>query len=379
MKNVKKGLMILLITGALVLCSACGGARVSMSKSLYVVNETGVTLTSLTLDVEGKPLEEPIEILDGPLEAGGTLETVISLPEKQAKKGDWTVFAVTEDGAEASQPFTVGDMNPHGDNPVQGFYVRWFEEGSGGHYSAGVSFQSLEDYMYDLSEKEAEIQEQDLPDEAVGQEQSSDFAGVWESISGSFAREDSSQYDNGTLLMKYLSDGCVLFELRLMRGSESEDQAETLELSSVLAAEEDGTASYEPESENTPPFHIGFSLSEDGEQVTVTHTGELSVSPDGVYDFIASDFEVSELSAAALLEYLPTATTSLNSNNGPYSFQYPEESDGDQFFPVQAVFDDTGAVLAKFLIAGDLSAVYRADDDIEPVLIFGKDDGMEQR
>lgn len=40
---------------------------------------------------------------------------------------------------------------------------------------------------------------------------------------------------------------------------------------------------------------------------------------------------------------------------------------------MEATFDDTGVVLAKFLIAKDLSAVYRVDDDIDPFLIFGSD------
>ena len=43
----------------------------------------------------------------------------------------------------------------------------------------------------------------------------------------------------------------------------------------------------------------------------------------------------------------------------------------DWFYPIDATFDDSGEYLAKFLVAKDLSAVFRVDDDIEPVLIYG--------
>lgn len=200
-----------------------------------------------------------------------------------------------------------------------------------------------------------------------------DLAGpeVWESISGSFAREDSSQYNNGELQIKYLSNNCAMFEFRLMEGSESEDSAESIVLPFVLLVGEDGMGRYESLPAAQKPFAIDFALSKNGKQVTVTHTGEISISPDGVYKYTNSSLEVSEVSAIAILDHLPTAATSLNSNNGAYTIKYPEELIADWFYPVQAVFNDTQAVLAKFMIAKDLSAVYRTDDDIEPVLIFG--------
>ncbi len=198
-----------------------------------------------------------------------------------------------------------------------------------------------------------------------------DGAGAWESVSGCYVREDSSQYNNAVLQMKYLSNNCAMFEFRLMEGSESEDIADTLVLPFVLLVGEDGVGRYETLPESEKSFSIALALSEDGQSVTVTHTGELSISPDGVYTFINNSLEVSEVSAIAILDHLPAAATSLNQNNGAYTIQYPEELIADWFYPVQAVFDDNSAVLAKFLIAKDLSAVYRADDDIEPALIFG--------
>ncbi len=194
---------------------------------------------------------------------------------------------------------------------------------------------------------------------------------AWESISGTFVREESSQYNNGVLQLKYLSNNNVLFEFRLMEGEEEEDLAKTTVLPFVMLVEEDGTGRYQtlPDAEN--PFEIVFTLSEDGNKVTVSHTGEMPILCDGEYEFLNSSLEVSEASALAILDHLPTAATSLNHELGAYTIAYPEELIDDWFYPVEAIFDDTEAVLAKFLIAKDLSAVYRVDDDIEPALIFG--------
>lgn len=196
-------------------------------------------------------------------------------------------------------------------------------------------------------------------------------SGIWESVSGSYTRKDSSQYNNAVLQMKYLSNDCAMFEFRLMEGSESEDSSDTLVLPFVMVIE-NSVGKYESLPDSKNPLTITFALSKDGKQVTVAHKGELSISPDGVYNFTNSELEVSEVSATAIIDHLPTAATSLNHNNGAYTLKYPDELLADWFYPVQAVFDDSGAVLAKFLIAKDLSAVYRADDDIEPVLIFGE-------
>ncbi len=192
---------------------------------------------------------------------------------------------------------------------------------------------------------------------------------AWETVSGSFTREGSSQYSNAVLQMKYLSDDCAMFEFRLMEGSEG-DASETLSLSSVLLVGEDGVGRYEVPDEDGEDISITFELSEDGERITVSHRGSFTISPDGVYEFTDSALEVSKASATAIIEFLPTAATSLNHNVGEYTIEYPDE-EIEGFYPVLAVFDDTGVVLAKFLVAHDLSSVYRADDDIEPVLIFG--------
>ncbi len=193
----------------------------------------------------------------------------------------------------------------------------------------------------------------------------------WLSMNAAFAREGSSQYDNATLMMKYLDNGCALFEFRLMEGSESEEYAIDTILSGVLMIEDNGEGSYEtvPDAEN--PFSVHFTLSKDGQTVDVTHDGNLEISPDGRYAFVENYIEVSDTSVGEMLAFLPTATTSLNSNLGAYTVEYPDALVADWFYSVEAKFNDSGKTLAKFLIAKDLSAVFRADDDIEPVLIFG--------
>jgi hypothetical protein len=193
----------------------------------------------------------------------------------------------------------------------------------------------------------------------------------WESISGNFVREDFSQFNSAILQVKYLSNDCLMFEFRLTEGDESEDNTDKLVIPSIFIVDEDGIGHYESLPDSESPLKIDFVMSKDGSSITVTHNGELDISPDGVYIFADNRLEVSEISAISILEHLPTAATSLNQNNGEYIVQYPEALVAYWFYPVQAVFKDSGAIISKFLIAKDLSAVYRADDDIEPVLIFG--------
>lgn len=214
--------------------------------------------------------------------------------------------------------------------------------------------------------KDDKNQEDDLINEEVDLE-NIDIS-IWEMVSGTFVRDDSSQYSNGILNLKYLSNSCAMFEFRLMEGNESEDTANELIIPFVLIVGDDGIGRHETEN-NT--LSINFELSEDGKKVIVSHSGMISISPDGVYTYVSDELEVSDASATAIIESLPTALTSLNSNNGEYTLNYPEALVGDWFYTIEAVYNDTKVVLAKFIVAKDLSAVYRVDDDMEPILIFG--------
>lgn len=196
--------------------------------------------------------------------------------------------------------------------------------------------------------------------------------GVWETVCGSYAWDESSQYTNSVLSLMWLDNGCVLFEFNLMEGSEEEDSATELTVSGVLNVQEDGSGIYEAAGDDGESrLMIGFEISEDGKQVTVSHEGELPISPDGNYTFTDSGMEVSDYSATELVRYLPTDATGLNTDLGAYTLNYPESLVSGWFYPLDATFDDSGECLAKFIVAKDLSAVFRVDDDMEPVLIYG--------
>lgn len=196
--------------------------------------------------------------------------------------------------------------------------------------------------------------------------------GVWETVCGSYAWDESSQYTNSVLSLMWLDNGCVLFEFNLMEGSEEEDSATELTVSGVLNVQEDGSGIYEAASDDGESrLMIGFEISEDGKQVTVSHEGELPISPDGNYTFTDRGMEVSDYSATELVRYLPTDATGLNTDLGAYTLNYPESLVSGWFYPLDATFDDTGECLAKFIVAKDLSAVFRVDNGMEPVLIYG--------
>jgi hypothetical protein len=195
----------------------------------------------------------------------------------------------------------------------------------------------------------------------------------WEELNASFTRDDSSQYSNASLNLKYLGNAFALFEFRLMEGSESEDIAVDTIISGIMLVNEDGTAVYETADNSENPLTINLTLTstDDGKAVDVSSNGDFVISPDGHYDYIETGIEVSDAASVAILEHLPTAATSLNSNNGDYTINFPDALISDWFYSVEAVFNDNGETLAKFLIAKDLSAVFRVDDDIEPVMIYG--------
>ena len=196
--------------------------------------------------------------------------------------------------------------------------------------------------------------------------------GVWETVCGSYAWDESSQYTNSVLSLMWLDKSCVLFEFNLMEGSEAEDSATELTVSGVLNVQEDGSGIYEAASDDGESrLMIAFEISEDGKQVSVSHEGELPISPDGNYTFTDSGMEVSDYSATELVRYLPTDATGLNTDLGAYTLNYPESLVSGWFYPLDATFDDSGECLAKFIVAKDLSAVFRVDDDMEPVLIYG--------
>ncbi|NLO39702.1 MAG: hypothetical protein GX115_09560 [Ruminiclostridium sp.] len=195
----------------------------------------------------------------------------------------------------------------------------------------------------------------------------------WSGYFGTFTHRESSQYNNSTLQIKALDEAVVLFEIDMMEGSESEDQSRTLIIAGTMYIEDRETGIYECIREDgSTAYSISFSRSGDGQVLTVTHTGDIPMDPDGSYDYVDSTIEADADLSITLLENLPTAATSLNSTSSTYTIQYPDESVLNYFYPVTATFDDTGATLASYLVTDDLSAVWRLDtEDNIPVLIYG--------
>lgn len=196
----------------------------------------------------------------------------------------------------------------------------------------------------------------------------------WSGYSGTLSRRDSGQFDNAILQVRWLDDSSVLFALDLTEGSESEEATHSLQISGTMYVEGDGTGVYENVGEDGgAAYSIRFSRSKDGQLITVSHTGDAPMNPDGDYEYMDFSISANPGLAAALLESLPTAATSLDHNIGAYTFQFPTEGAPDYFYPVTAALDDTGAVLASFVLTEDLTAVWRLDTGDEiPILIFGE-------
>lgn len=108
---------------------------------------------------------------------------------------------------------------------------------------------------------------------------------VWEGVNANFSREDSDQFNNGSLQMTYQSEKRLMFEFRLMKGSESEDNVIERTVSGVLLVGADGIGRFEAAPDAKNSFAINFTISEDGQKITVEHSGKMNISPDGVYIF----------------------------------------------------------------------------------------------
>lgn len=204
-----------------------------------------------------------------------------------------------------------------------------------------------------------------------GKEESSSF---WKEVCGSYAREDSSQYSNGVLSMKYLGEDAVIAEIKLMEGSESETESIETIISGVMLTEDNvGTITYQND-EN--PISISFEISNDLKSVEITHTGELDISPDGKYEFTNEGIEASDESVMAILSYLPEDSTGLYGGASEYTINPPESLVEDWFYPVNAMDKDNETLWASFIIAKDMSSVYRVNEGADATLIYGSAKNM---
>ena len=190
----------------------------------------------------------------------------------------------------------------------------------------------------------------------------------WKNTAGCYVWTESSQYNNGVLNIKPLGDDKYLYELKVMRGSEEEDSAEEFVTAGVFEINEDGDGIAEVDYQNNDTVELRFVLKD--KSITAYQDGPLPLDVQGEYRFNEDSFDVSEAAAAALLAGLPEKQTGLPEDVDDYKLLYAEEPVDGWFYQLTAL-DDEGEVIAKFLVAADLSAVYRNDKEDEVSLIYG--------
>ena len=195
----------------------------------------------------------------------------------------------------------------------------------------------------------------------------------WQKAKGSYVWTESSQYNNGILNILPLEGDIYLYEFKVLRGSEAENSAEELQTAGTFLVEASGEGVADVAC-GSEIVQLRFTLQ--AGVITVAQEGALPLEIQGAYKQNEDSFDVSENAAVALIESLPGNLTSLTAANRPYKLLYADETVDGWFYQLVAVFEPTNEVIAKYLVAADLSAVYRNDDGAEPGLIYGSPANM---
>lgn len=111
----------------------------------------------------------------------------------------------------------------------------------------------------------------------------------WHTISGTYNKEASDQYNSGKLQLLPLENGGVMFELDVMQGSESEDATTDFNISGTFQAEEDGTGVWEEETEDGL---VSLQFVFNGDTVKISQTGTLPVPVEGTYVWLEEHIEI---------------------------------------------------------------------------------------
>lgn len=192
----------------------------------------------------------------------------------------------------------------------------------------------------------------------------------WQNAQGSYVWTESSQFNNGILNIMPLENDLYLYEFKVVRGSEEEDSTEEFQTAGIFTINEEGDGIAEVRYQDNDIVEIRFVLNNN--VIAAYQDGPLPLDIQGDYKHNEDTFDVSENAAVALIESLTPAVTSLTSANRPYKLVYADETVDGWFYQVTAVHEPSDTVIAKYLVAADLSAVYRNDDGIdEPGLIYG--------
>ena len=193
-------------------------------------------------------------------------------------------------------------------------------------------------------------------------------ADEWKKAEGLYVWKQSAQYSNGFLFVKPMEEDLFLFEFKTMRGSEAEDSSYDYNVAGIFLVNDKGEGEAEFDVDKKP-VKLAFTLK--GKTIAVKQTGAMPADVSGEYDFQEKSYNATEAAATAILEGLAPAKTSLNSSNRPYRLVYANETVGGWFYDVRAIHQPTNKMFARFLVAADLTAVYRNDDVKDPKLIYG--------
>jgi len=193
-------------------------------------------------------------------------------------------------------------------------------------------------------------------------------ADAWKKAEGLYVWKESAQYSNGFVYVKPMDEDLFLFEFKTMRGSESEDSSYDYNVAGIFLVEDNGVGTADIEVDKKP-VKLTFTLK--GKTIAVKQTGSMPADVSGEYDFQEKGNYATEAAATAILEGITPAKTSLNSSNRPYSLVYANETVGGWFYDVRAIHLPSKKTFARFLVAADMTAVYRNDDVKNPQLIYG--------
>ena len=182
-------------------------------------------------------------------------------------------------------------------------------------------------------------------------------------VIGSYYRENSSQYNNGILVITDFSEGLKIFEFNILSGSEATDSATSYRLAGVFNVDLDKVGQGEFDSivagQNGK---IHFELSKDGKMINVTAEGPKNQVYVGSYSYYHPDFDISLGLAKAVLEELPGAVTGLTQAAGKYTIKLFDNEDPllGIYYEVEAI-DKRDQVIGSYLVSKDLQSVVRTD------------------
>ncbi|HBM96339.1 TPA: hypothetical protein DD394_02175 [bacterium UBP9_UBA11836] len=221
-----------------------------------------------------------------------------------------------------------------------------------------VAAQSSATVETTSAQSTAEIAQNTATAQAVASEINPNFKGV-----GSYARENSSQYNNGNLVITDFSEGLKIFEFNILSGNEATDSATTYRLAGIFNVDA-GKAGVGEFDSIVAGYDgkIKFKLSDDGKMINVTAEGEKNQVYVGSYSYTHSDFDISLGLVKAVLEELPGAATGLTREAGKYTIKLLDNGEplAGEYYEAEAV-NKQGQVIGAYVISKDLQLVLRTD------------------